>query len=129
MSAEDGVRRTLALYAQCADNRDPAGWSRLFTPDGHFVTPPDDFAGRPALQAYLEELISGWVRSGRRTKHFWSNAIIRVDGDTAQVRSGVVVYEGFGDGPWQIAGVNEYADRMVKHGDEWLFAERRFARS
>ena len=129
LSPEDGVRRTLALYAHRVDNRDAAGWSQLFASDGRFVTPPDEYVGRQALQKFLDELIASWLPLGRRTKHFQTNALIRVDGDAAIARSNVIVYEGFGDGPWQIAGLNNYADRLIRAGDDWLFAERQFSRS
>ena len=56
-----------------------------------------------------------------------TNIVIKLDGDTAEVRSNWTVVQNSPDGP-KIGSGGGYADRMVKQGGIWLFHYRKIDR-
>ena len=56
-----------------------------------------------------------------------TNIAIKLDGDTAEVRSNWTVVQNSPDGP-KIGSGGGYADRMVKQGGTWLFHYRKIDR-
>jgi uncharacterized protein (TIGR02246 family) len=120
---QDEIRRTLASYAQHNDDRNAAAWSELFAEDGRFVPGNGVFDGRAAIRGFIDAHYAN--TPNRQTKHLCGLPVIVVDGDSATAASDVLYYDRRDGGPWRIAGINHYADRLVRSGDRWLFQERR----
>src|SRR5437667_11914596 len=55
VSAEDAIRRTLALYPQKHDGRDAEGFAALFADDGRFFAGAGEFAGRTAILEWAKD--------------------------------------------------------------------------
>jgi hypothetical protein len=124
MSAQDPIRRTLALYPFCHDRRDVDGYVALFAEAGHFIGGNADHAGRPAIRTFIANLYATQPPN-RLTKHLCGNSLIDVHGDTAEAATDFVAYERLGDGPWQVHTIGRYRDRLILEEGEWRFAERR----
>jgi 3-phenylpropionate/cinnamic acid dioxygenase small subunit len=125
MSAEERIRRTLALYPKCHDARDAEGYAALFAHDGRFVGANEvGYAGRDAIKQFITDLYASQP-ADRRTKHLCGNSLIDVDGERAQAETDFVAYERLGDGPWQVHTIGRYMDQLVCEQGEWRFAERR----
>jgi 3-phenylpropionate/cinnamic acid dioxygenase small subunit len=118
MSDEDGIRRTLAAFGQCLDERRFDEWSQLFLEDAVFL----HLRGRATILKFMlgEELAT--IPELFR-KHVTENAIITVDGDRAHVESDLVLFERLGEGSW-VFRFGKYLDEMTLHDGRWLFAER-----
>jgi 3-phenylpropionate/cinnamic acid dioxygenase small subunit len=119
MSDHDEIRRTFAQFCQYLDNRRFEDWAGLFTEDGVF----NQLHGRAAILTMISgaELASD---PGLSRKHVITNAIIDVDGDEARSVSDLVMFDRHEDGPWIVAAVGVYQDRLVRHGEQWLLADR-----
>jgi len=124
MSAEERIRRTLALYVQKVDDRDIDGCVALFAANARHISRSGQRSGHSGIRQYLTDLYANAPR-GWRTKHFLSSPVIDLDGDTAEVVSDVVVYECFDDLPWAIRETGRHRDRLVLEDSEWRFAEKR----
>ncbi len=48
-----------------------------------------------------------------------------VVGDVAEAVTDVSISQRVGDGPWTMGIVNRHFDRLVRSGDQWLFADKR----
>ena len=51
-----------------------------------------------------------------------------VVGDVAEAVTDVSISQRVGDGPWTMGVLNRHFDRLVRSGDQWLFAEKRVVR-
>jgi 3-phenylpropionate/cinnamic acid dioxygenase small subunit len=121
MSEHEEIRRTLALYAQLVDNKDPTGWSEQFAANGTFHTRSGDHAGRPAIKAFIEHQFDH-EPAGRNTAHLGTNSVINVAGETADVLTDWLVFESIGEGPWTILRVSRSNDRLIREDGAWRFA-------
>jgi hypothetical protein len=124
MSAEDPIRRTLALYSHRHDSRDADGYAALFATDGRFAGANATHTGRSAIKTFISELYRNQP-ANRRTKHLCGNSVIDIDGDGATAITDFVAYERLADGPWQVHTIGQYHDRLVLEEGSWRFAERR----
>jgi 3-phenylpropionate/cinnamic acid dioxygenase small subunit len=125
MSGDDPIRRTLARYPHCHDDRDVDGYVALFAENGHFIGANADHAGRPAIRKFIANAYATQP-ANRRTKHLCGNSLIDVHGDSAEAITDFVAYERLGDEPWRVHTIGRYLDRLILEEDgEWRFAERR----
>src|ERR1700730_19180098 len=116
MSAEEAIRRTLALYPHRHDSRDAEGYAALFAEDGRFAGANAEHTGRGAVLSFITELYRSQP-ANRRTKHLCGNSVIDVQGDTAHAITDFVACERLGDGPWQVHTIGQYHDHLVLQGD------------
>lgn len=121
LNDEEAVRRTLALYAQMVDSKDASGWSEQFATNGAFHSRRGDQVGRPAIKQYIEQQFAN-EPGGRNTAHLGTNAVIEIDGDTAQVTGDWLTFEKIGDAPWTVLSVRRAHDRLVREDGAWRFA-------
>ena len=126
MSADDPIRRTLAQYAHCHDNRDVEGYVGLFAQEGRFVGAAANasHAGHPAIRTFITSTYANQP-ANRRTKHLCGNSLIDMAGDTAEAITDFVAYERLGEEPWRVHTIGRYYDRLILVDGEWRFAERR----
>src|SRR5262245_54944463 len=94
------IREVLARYVRHADERNASGWCALFAEDARF-TPRSgtEYLGRPAIQAWFEELFKDGGPS-ETSLHLCGNQEIAVSGDTAEATSDVLVLHRDHDQPW-----------------------------
>jgi hypothetical protein len=125
------LREVVDAYAYCADRRDAAGQTALFTADTHFVvfmdakdpTPSQALHSRAALAPVFDAL-----NQYDATMHFVGQSTItslsgdRATGQTYCLAHHLTVKDG--KRSLMIATLR-YADTFVKQGGAWLFAERR----
>lgn len=133
----EGVRFVLARYCHALDLGDIDGAVACFTNDGSFESfgPPDVSAhpgkrlGAAALRKGFE---MGIAARGTHSRHWVVNSVIESDGDSARATSYCLLTRDHGVPPGTMApsaGVllsGIYFDRLVKVGEVWLIAERRF---
>lgn len=111
------IKQLVARYCDALDRGDGEAWAATFVDDGRFETVGrTPVVGRSAIAA----LIAG--RAPYRSRHFPTNLLIDVDGDSARMRAYLkVVSEG------RITVTGEYADVLRRDGGQWRFVERVFA--
>ena len=105
--------------------RDQGRWKELratFTPDGHISV--SWFRG--AFEQFVER-----CRASFGTGHTWSRhhlfaSTVTVNGDRAMAETPVVirVRQPFGGIAVDLASCSRFLDRLERHGDHWLIAER-----
>jgi len=115
MSAEDGIRRTLALYCQLFDDKQWEQLATIFSEDASVTSRRGTFKGRAAV---IRDLRSA-MTDGYHGTLFASNVVITVDGDSATAVSDFLEVE---DG--RILAVGTYLDALVKSGASWLMVRK-----
>jgi hypothetical protein len=119
---KDAIRELLAEYCFRLDGFRLRELGELFTDDGEWVSRN----GRATGPAAIEALLTGIVpppAAGTRRKHFTTNIIIRLDGDSAGVISNFLVILDKAAGPTPtVAGT--YEDVVVRSGGVWKFRSR-----
>jgi 3-phenylpropionate/cinnamic acid dioxygenase small subunit len=118
MSDEEQIRRLLAEFCVFLDDRRFREWSDLFTEDGTF----SKLVGR--------ETIFSWISGDELArepdlvrKHTVHNLLIDADGDSARVRSDLVMHDKRPGQPWVII-TGRYLDELVKQDGAWRFKNR-----
>ena len=115
----DGIRHALGLYCQLNDDGRFDEWGELFTEDATFRYGDQvEVHGRDDIKAF----VSGAQPPEVRGKHVIMNEIIDVTGDEADVRADFIFF-GPGEGAFVAIAANRYHDRLVRSGDQWIFAE------
>jgi ketosteroid isomerase-like protein len=127
MDDEDQIRLTLALHAQRLDDGDADGYAALYTEDGQFTSAAGTHVGQAAIRQFIGDLF-GARSSERASKHLFGNTVMSVVGDVAEAVTDVSISQRVGDGPWTMGLLNRHFDRLVRRGDQWLFAEKRVVR-
>jgi ketosteroid isomerase-like protein len=125
MTDEDKIREMQALWAQRDTNRDADGWSSLYIPDGKYVNPAGlEFVGRAAIR---QNLLDRYARRApnERTTHVFGEMVIRINGDEARSAVDYIVCVRDGDNQTRVGSIGRHYARLVRHGEQWLFAEYR----
>jgi uncharacterized protein (TIGR02246 family) len=126
MSAEEGIRRTIALGAQKIDDGDAEGYVALFTQDARLTTRGNFFAGRADILAGTIAAFSTWPPNSA-TKHHIGGSVINVDGTTATAVTDLVVFQALSEGGWAVLQAGRYHDSFVEEDGQWRISERRVA--
>lgn len=116
--AERDIRKTLALYAQHADDRDAERWVGMFTEEGVLVCGSKRLQGHAQLRAWIKN-----VYSGPKLRHMMANTVVDVDSPTtarAEVDMALLRAEG---SRWVLIASPRYSDKLVKTTDGWKFSE------
>ncbi len=132
LEEKDAIREVLAEYCFRLDGGDYDGMAALFTEDGTWDTAFGKGTGRAAIAQLARDVRANGNHEGAgdsrpRAIHLVTNIAIKLDGDTAEVRSNWTVVQNSPDGP-KIGSGGGYADRMVKQGSAWLFHYRKIDR-
>ena len=117
------IEQLLLDYGRYLDNRDFAGYGRLFAKDGEWVGGFGTASGGPAgIQAFMEKAM-GTGPNTAHNYHLLTNFVITVNGDmaTAWSRWSFVV-----PGPTgaMIAQAGRYDDTLVRENGHWRFKRR-----
>jgi hypothetical protein len=118
MTVEEEIRRTLAEFGRYLDERRFVEWSELFCEDGGF----GDTKGRAQILSDMERGQLGTEPELFR-KHATVNSTITVNGETATAISDMLLFERWGEGPWDFR-FGRYEDTLRKVDDRWLFEHR-----
>jgi hypothetical protein len=124
MTDEEQIRRVLALSTHYADDRDARGRSDLYAEDAKYYPSSGEVIGRAAIYESMAGRATPQTQD-HKTKHMCGNSAISIAGDSAEAVTDYVVYRRIADGPWEVTQVGRYRDRLVRHGDRWLFSENR----
>ena len=121
----EAIRELLARYCFLLDGYHLAEFAALFTADGEWISRNGSAKG----PADIERLLRGMVPEpapGKRRKHFTTNVIIDLAGDSATVVSNFLVVRDSDAGP-VIAVAGTYDDIVVRTGEGWKFKSRRLS--
>ena len=117
------IEQLLLDYGRHLDNRDFAGYGRLFAKDGEWVGGFGTASGGPAgIQAFMEKAM-GTRPNTARNYHLLTNFVITVNGDTATAwsRWAFVVP---GPAGAALAQAGRYDDTLVRENGRWRFKRR-----
>ncbi len=124
LAARLGVQDTIGAYVRYADGGRPEALAALFTVDGVLTTDTDELHGRAAIATYLHavraELAASPAGAGRIRHHVSSLRMVVAAPDAVHATSYFLALTGVGFDHWGV-----YRDRLVRVGDDWLFAHRR----
>jgi SnoaL-like domain len=116
---EEGIRRTLAQYAQLMDDGRFDDWGDLFTVDARFHVMGATQQGRAAIQ----EWIAGNQPPELRGKHAILTSVIDLDDDGGGAR--VWTDYAFVDQKHRVTSAGRYHDELVAGDDgRWRFSLR-----
>ncbi|MBE2998082.1 nuclear transport factor 2 family protein [Nocardiopsis sp. HNM0947] len=106
----------LARFVHCLDRRDFEGYAALFTQDCRLSLPHAAHHGRAGLAAFVAADLGGYAA----THHSTSDHLVRIEGDTATVRSQMrAVHLRSAQDPkdwWAVGGRYEHAFRREAGG-------------
>jgi len=122
LEAKDAIRELMAAYAQALDACRFADVAACFAADGEWTT----YYGAARVPAEIEAFIRGIVPvkgEGPQRKHYITNIIVAVDGDTASAVSDYLVVREAGPGLIPVMG-GTYRDKFVKTPAGWRFSRK-----
>src|SRR3954465_3402613 len=122
LEAKDAIRELMATYAMALDACRFADVAACFAPDGAWTTN----YGAARGPAEIEKFISGIVPvkgEGPQRKHYITNIIIRVDGDSAKSVSDYLIIRESGKDLIPVMG-GTYRDQWVKRDGKWWFIRK-----
>jgi ketosteroid isomerase-like protein len=122
LEAKDAIRELMATYAMALDACRFADVAACFAADGEWTT--DYGAARGPTE--IEKFISGIVPlkgEGPQRKHYITNIIVSVEGDTASALSDYLVVRESESGLMPVMG-GTYKDKFVKTPAGWRFARK-----
>src|ERR1700760_2109504 len=122
---KDAIRELLARYCFLLDGYKLGEFAALFTADGEWISRNGTAKG----PADIERLLRGMVPEpapGKRRKHFTTNIIIDLTGDSATVVSNFLVVRDSEAGP-VIAVAGTYEDIVTNTAAGWKFKLRRLS--
>jgi len=122
LEAKDAIRELMATYAQALDACRFAEVAACFAADGEWTT---DY-GAARGPAEIEALIRGIVPvkgEGPQRKHYITNIIIKVDGNTARSVSDYLIVRESQNGLIPVMG-GTYKDEFVQTPAGWRFSRK-----
>jgi len=116
----EGVRATIAAYAQALDDGRTDDIVATFCPDGGCDIPGlGAYAGHDALR----EAFSRW-RPRRPTRHLVANTLVTDWTEHECQATSDVIFVTQGDAGWAIQLVGRYQDTLHRDGEGWRFHQR-----
>lgn len=119
---KDAIRELMARYAQNLDVGRFADVASLFTEDAVWTTTYGTANGRAEIEAMFEHNVPK-KGEGPQRKHYITNIIIKLDGDTASAVSDYLVVREAENGLLPCMG-GTYRDTLVKRSGTWQFARK-----
>ena len=122
LEAKDAIRELMATYAQALDACRFADVAACFAPDGEWTTDYGAARGPAEIEAFIRGIVP--VKGeGPQRKHYITNIIVAVDGDTASAVSDYLVVREAGPGLIPVMG-GTYRDKFVKTPAGWRFSRK-----
>jgi len=122
LEAKDAIRELMATYAQALDACRFADVAACFAPDGEWTTDYGAARGPAEIEAFIRGIVP--VKGeGPQRKHYITNIIIKVDGETASAVSDYLIVRESEDGLIPVMG-GTYHDRFVKTPAGWRFSRK-----
>jgi 3-phenylpropionate/cinnamic acid dioxygenase small subunit len=122
---KDAIRELLARYCFLLDGYKLKEFAALFTADGEWISRNGQAAGPEAIERLLRGLVPE-PAPGKRRKHFTTNILVDLAGDSATVVSNFLVVRDSAAGP-VIAVAGTYDDTVVRTNEGWKFKSRRLS--
>ena len=122
---KDAIRELLARYCFLLDGYKLREFAALFTADGEWISRNGNAAAPEAIERLLRGLVPE-PAPGKRRKHFTTNIIIELSGDSATVVSNFLVVRDSEAGP-VISVAGTYDDTVVRTPAGWKFQSRRLS--
>ncbi len=119
---KDAIREVMARYCHALDACRFDAVAALFAEDGEWTTDYGAARGRAAIEAMLEGIVPR-KGEGPQRKHYITNIIIEVDGDTARSVSDYLIIRESESGLIPVMG-GTYRDRFAKSGGAWHFVRK-----
>jgi ketosteroid isomerase-like protein len=122
LEAKDAIRELMASYAQALDACHFADVAACFAADGEWTTDYGAARGPAEIEAFIRGIVP--VKGeGPQRKHYITNIIIRVDGDTASAVSDYLIIRESESGLIPVMG-GTYKDRFVRTPAGWRFSRK-----
>ena len=122
LEAKDAIRELMAAYAQALDACRFADVAACFASDGEWTTDYGAARGPAEIEAFIRGIVP--VKGeGPQRKHYITNIIVAVDGDTASAVSDYLVVREAGPGLIPVMG-GTYRDKFVKTPAGWRFSRK-----
>ena len=119
---KDAIREVMARYCHALDACRFADVAALFTPDGEWTTDYGAAVGRAAIESLLRDTVP--VKGeGPQRKHYITNIIIRIEGDTAHCVSDYLVVRESEHGLMPVMG-GTYRDTFRRHDGGWFIGRK-----
>lgn len=117
------IERLMYTYARCADDKDYAGFARVFCQDAVFVYHGQDVTPLAAIQELMRNLESFQV-----TQHRVQNVLYDVQGDSASGTTYCLASHLVADDtpPLKVDMAVTYRDALRRESGCWLIARREF---
>lgn len=119
---KDAIREVMARYCHALDAGLFDEVASLFAEDGEWTTDYGSAVGRPAIEALLTRNVPR-KGEGPQRKHFITNIIIKIDGDTAQSRSDYLIIRESENGLIPVMS-GTYMDKFEKRDGQWRFRRK-----
>lgn len=119
---KDAIRETMARYCHALDACEFAGVASLFAPDGEWTTTYGSARGREAIEALLTSVVPK-PGEGPQRKHYITNILITLSGDTARSVSDYLVVRESEKGLMAVMG-GTYKDDFVRLDGSWHFVRK-----
>lgn len=129
------IMNLMGRYVFALDGRDADSYASVFAPDGLLIYGGGERRGRDALRQMVVELIarsdkerveSGSTLRPSRGRHFLSNVVIEVNGDTANVKDYWIAFHN--NNPERSAALSGFGhgeNKLVRINGQWLIQERK----
>jgi 3-phenylpropionate/cinnamic acid dioxygenase small subunit len=122
---KDAIRELLARYCFLLDAYQLNEFAALFTADGEWISRNGTAKGPEAIERLLRGLVPE-PAPGKRRKHFTTNIVIALAGDSGTVVSNFLVVRDSEAGP-VIAVAGTYDDTVARTPEGWKFKSRRLS--
>ena len=122
LEAKDAIRELMAAYAQALDACRFADVAACFASDGEWTTDYGAARGPAEIEAFIRGIVP--VKGeGPQRKHYITNTIIKVDGETASAVSDYLIVREADGGLIPVMG-GTYRDKFVKTPAGWRFSRK-----
>jgi uncharacterized protein (TIGR02246 family) len=119
---KDTIREVMAVYCHALDACRFADVASLFADDGIWTTDYGEAKGRGAIERMLRSIVPA-KGEGPQRKHYITNIIIKVDGDSAASISDYLVVREAGPDLIPVMG-GTYKDEWVRQVGTWRFTRK-----
>jgi uncharacterized protein (TIGR02246 family) len=119
---KDAIREAMAAYCQALDSCRFADVAGLFAEDGIWTTDYGTAQGRAAIEKQLSSVVPR-KGEGPQRKHYITNIIIKVDGDSAKSVSDYLIIREAGADLIPVMG-GTYRDEWVRQDGTWRFKKK-----